>query len=241
MSHSSRFDGSKCWAVVPAAGIGSRMQADCPKQYLPLAGKTIIENTLDRLQQCSSIEEIVVAVSPFDERWSELEVSRRKNITTVEGGQERSESVLNALRALQPYAEDDDWILVHDAARPCVSVDSIQGLFDACEDHTVGGILGVPVTDTIKRINVEFGIEETVDRRVLWHAQTPQLFRYSVLLNALKRAERDNFAVTDESSAVEYVGLAAKMVEGSGDNIKVTRPEDLALAAMILERQASSS
>ena len=239
----------KLWGVIPAAGIGSRMQADCPKQYLPLAGKTLIEKTLERLLAIPQIQRLVVALNPDDHVWPKLSLSQHKKIVTVAGGQERADSVLNALLSLQGIAADNDWILVHDAARPCVSLASIEKLLNACAEHPLGGILGVPVSDTIKQVKDKSVITKTVDRSVLWQAQTPQLFRYGILLKALKAAVEVGFLVTDESSAVEVMlkkplgdevsELLPLMVEGNSDNIKITRPEDLPLAELILQRQDS--
>lgn len=225
------------WALVPAAGIGSRMGAEVPKQYLTLHGKTILEHTLERLLQIPGLEGIIVAINPFDEYWQQLPLSNHAKIETVDGGQERSDSVINGLRALRDRAHKLDWILVHDAARPCVTLDSIQSMFDALEEHLVGGVLGVPVSDTLKRINEEYGIEATVDRRVLWHAQTPQMFRFGILHHALHKALAEEFVVTDEASAVERAGYQPLMVEGRRDNLKITRPEDLALAEVLLQIQ----
>lgn len=229
----------KVWAVVPAAGVGSRMRASCPKQYLPLAGLSVIEHTLQRLLTLPVIEKIFVAISPNDAYWCDLDISKHPKILTSEGGNERADSVLNGLQSLTDIAAENDWVLVHDAARPCVSVDAIEVLLSKCHAHAVGGILGVPVADTLKRVDAKQGIEQTVDRSVLWQAQTPQLFRYKVLREALARALASGAVVTDESSAIEYAGLLPLMVEGNSDNIKITRPDDLPLAEMILKKQNS--
>ena len=227
----------KIWAIVPAAGVGSRMGAQCPKQYLPLAGQTIIEKTLERLLALPFIERLVVAVNPLDERWQNMALAQQQKVVAVAGGKERADSVLNGLLSLQNLAAANDWVLVHDAARPCVGIDSIKKLLRECHGSNVGGILGIPVSDTIKRVNADGSIALTVDRTELWQAQTPQLFRYGVLLQALERSLEANYVVTDEASAIEFIGLAAIMVTGSSDNIKITRPEDLPLAEMIIKRQ----
>lgn len=226
------------WAVVPAAGVGARMGAGMPKQYLKLADKTILEQTLTRLLSLPDLEKIVVAVSPFDEHWPYLDIANHPNIIAVDGGQERADSVLQAMRALSQLADKDDWVLVHDAARPCVCIDQVDSLIEILDDHLVGGLLGVPVVDTIKRISREYGVEATVDRKVLWRAQTPQVFRFGLLFDALKTALDQGLEITDESSAVELAGYFPRMVEGSSDNIKITRPEDLPLAEMIWARQS---
>tara|TARA_B100000809_G_scaffold265687_2_gene325317 strand:- start:2203 stop:2928 length:726 start_codon:yes stop_codon:yes gene_type:complete len=235
--HAVGANAAKVWAIVPAAGVGSRMGAECPKQYLPLAGQTIIEKTFERLLGLSVIERLVVAVNPLDQRWQNLALAQQQKVVAVAGGKERADSVLNGLLSLQNLAAANDWVLVHDAARPCVSIGSIKTLLRECYGSNVGGILGVPVSDTIKRVNADGSIAKTVDRSSLWQAQTPQLFRYGVLLQALHRSRAAGHLVTDEASAVETMGLVAIMVAGSSDNIKITRPEDLPLAEMIIKRQ----
>lgn len=228
----------KYWALVPAAGVGARMGADMPKQYLTLSGQTILEHTLKRLLRLPQLEGIVLVVSPLDERWSELSITGHPKIEVVSGGQERCDSVLNGLYHLETRLDKLDWVLVHDAARPCVDLRDIQELIGDLQEHLVGGILGVPVSDTIKRINEDYGIESTVDRRVLWQAQTPQMFRYGVLKQALEQALAAKQPITDEASAVEWAGYFPCMVEGRRDNLKITRPEDLPMAELILSQQA---
>lgn len=225
------------WAIVPAAGTGKRMGAEIPKQYLTLNGKTVIEHTLDRLLNVERLSGVIVVVSPYDQHWRELPISRHPKVGTVEGGHERCDSVLNGLRALNGRVSKLDWVLVHDAARPCVMEENIQVLCDEVEEHLIGGILGVPVSDTLKQINSDYGIDSTVDRRVLWHAQTPQLFRFGVLKDALEQALSQSRDITDEASALEAQGYCPMMIEGRRDNMKVTRPEDLAMAEVILKMQ----
>ncbi len=223
--------------VVPAAGVGSRMKADLPKQYLTLKGKTILEHTLERLLQLPGLSGIVLVVNPADQHWRTLPVASHPKVQVVEGGRERCDSVLNGLYALEEHLQPLDWVLVHDAARPCVDLRDIEALIDELQEHLVGGILGVPVSDTVKRLNDNYGIEETVDRRVLWQAQTPQMFRYGVLSKALREALHRGLEITDEASAVESAGYVPLMVEGRRDNIKITRPEDLPMAELILATQ----
>jgi 2-C-methyl-D-erythritol 4-phosphate cytidylyltransferase len=230
MTHSIKF-----WAVVPAAGAGKRMNADRPKQYLELAGKTVLEQTLLRLLQATVFETIAVAISRDDPYWPELEISRHKKILTAEGGKERADSVLSALKAIQGKASDNDWVLVHDAARPCITTADIHHLVENLIDDDVGGILALSSPDTLK--NVQGGsIVGTLDRSRIWRALTPQMFRYGMLKNALEEAE-GNSAITDEASALELKGLQPKIVESRADNIKITRPEDLALAQFYMEQQ----
>ena len=228
---------SRYWAIVPAAGIGSRMQSDIPKQYLTLNNKTVIEHTLSRLTQLGSIEAIVVAISAEDTQWSKLAHEYSKPVQTVDGGKERCHSVLNALNALAGSAAADDWVLVHDAARPCVRSTDLEKLVADLKEHAVGGLLGVPVRDTMKRSDKNNIVTETVERNNLWHALTPQMFRFEQLQEALTKALEDGFLVTDEASAMEYAGHKPIMIEGHADNIKITRPEDLSLADYYLQQQ----
>lgn len=231
MSKQSRF-----WSVVPAAGVGSRMAAAIPKQYLQLHGKTVIEHTLSRLCTHPQMSGVVVAISAGDEHWQQLKLSY-DNIHVAEGGAERCYSVLNGLRLLAGLADKDDWVLVHDAARPCIHHDDITKMIDALNDHSVGGLLGLPVADTMKRSSSEDDVLETVSRENLWRALTPQMFRLGELRQALQIALDDGFLVTDDASAMEHIGLKPRMIAGRGDNIKITRPEDLSLAEMYLAQQ----
>jgi 2-C-methyl-D-erythritol 4-phosphate cytidylyltransferase len=225
----------KFWAIVPAAGVGKRMNADRPKQYLSLAGQTVIEQTLTRLLQAQVFTKIVVAISNEDPYWFELPLAKNPNIIRAEGGKERADSVLSALNAIAEQASDDDWVLVHDAARPCISVSDIALLIDTLKNDPVGGILALPSADTLKRIDGT-SIIETVNRSQIWRALTPQMFPYALLRHALQ-ANAGNPAITDEASALELQGLKPKIVEGRPDNLKITRPEDLALAQFYLEQQ----
>ncbi len=223
------------WAVVPAAGVGKRMQADRPKQYLPLAGKTVLEQTLARLIQADVFSAIAVAISREDPYWPELACSNDEKIITAAGGKERADSVLSALKSLTEQASDDDWVLVHDAARPCLTSEDIHLLIETLKEDEVGGILALSSHDTLKNVD-GLKITETIDRSVIWRALTPQMFRYGLLKQALEAAV-GNSAVTDEASALEMQGLQPKIVEGRPDNIKITRPEDLSLAQFYMEHQ----
>ena len=225
------------WAIVPAAGIGTRMQADRPKQYLELDGKPVLEYTLQRLADHPLIKGIMVAVAENDPWWAQITVSAETPIHVVVGGAERADSVLNALTALAKASNDDPWVLVHDAARPCLRHQDIDLMLDSLATHPVGGILGIPVTDTVKRANTDHEITETVERQGLWRASTPQMFRLNTLKNALQMAKKQQLIVTDEASAIELAGLQAMMVEGHSDNIKITVPQDLALARLFLQQQ----
>jgi 2-C-methyl-D-erythritol 4-phosphate cytidylyltransferase len=227
---------SRCWAVVPAAGVGKRMQADRPKQYLALAGATVIEHTLLRLLQADVFAAVSVAVSAEDPYWPELAISGHPQIVTAPGGKERADSVLSALQVLQERADDQDWVLVHDAARPCLTAQDIHMQILSLQDDEVGGILALPSHDTLKQVEGS-AIRATIDRKQVWRALTPQMFRFGMLRDALKQTE-GNPAVTDEASALELLGYTPKIVEGRPDNLKITRPEDLALAQFYLEQQA---
>jgi 2-C-methyl-D-erythritol 4-phosphate cytidylyltransferase len=224
------------WGVVPAAGVGKRMGADVPKQYLDVLGKPVLQHTLERLLSVEAFTGIVVALGVEDGYWPDLPCARHPKIRTAPGGQERADSVLSALHSLEGHAAPDDWVLVHDAARLCITRVDVEKLIQSLKDDPVGGILALPVSDTLK--GVEAGtIVETIDRRRIWRALTPQMFRYGRLRQALMDAAERGAIVTDEASALELQGLRPKIVEGRPDNIKITRPEDLPLAAFYQERQ----
>ena len=225
------------WFVIPAAGIGSRMGADKPKQYLMLGDKTILEHTLLRILTLPNVAGIVVPLSSEDNYWTSLTILQHPLVHTIHGGANRAESVLSGLNYLVDKAHALDWVLVHDAARPCVTQSSIQKLCDELADSNVGGILAVPVSDTLKQITNKNEIQTTVDRGPLWQAQTPQLFRYKLLRDCLVQTLANNETITDESSAVELCGYKPQVVEGRNDNIKITRPDDLLLAEFILQQQ----
>jgi 2-C-methyl-D-erythritol 4-phosphate cytidylyltransferase len=222
------------WAVIPAAGRGCRMGGDQPKQYLSLGSQTILEHTLKQFIAHPEIKGIVVALNPSDRIWAHLNISCDKPLITVVGGEERCHSVLNALEYLDQRVHSRTWILVHDAARPCLALSDLTKLMVTLEGDEVGGILGVPVRDTLKQSGANQRIVSTVDRSSLWHALTPQMFRIEVLTRALSLSIKEGYFVTDEASAVEHIGLSPKLIEGRGDNIKITRPEDLALAKYYL-------
>jgi 2-C-methyl-D-erythritol 4-phosphate cytidylyltransferase len=222
------------WAVIPAAGTGSRMQADIPKQYLQLNRKSVIEHALNAFCENEKIKGIVVAISEQDTWWKSLAISSHPKIKTTPGGAERCHSVLNCLHFLSGMAAAEDWVLVHDAARPCISSGDIDHLIGQLVDHPVGGLLALPVRDTMKRADVDNAVSETVNRNGLWHALTPQMFRLAGLTHALQQAIDRNQVVTDESQAMELMGLKPLLVEGQAGNIKITRKDDLALAELYL-------
>ena len=228
------------WVVIPAAGVGSRMGANCPKQYLPLLGKTVLEHTLERLQSIPVVKNIHLALAGDDEFWPTFACAKDENIVRVAGGRERADSVLNGLNSLPAQTKDTDWVLVHDAARPCIRAQEIIKLIETVGDHPVGGILGVPVSDTLKQVSGSV-IDKTIDRKPLWQAQTPQLFRVGLLRDCLQRALAEGKIITDEASALEIYGYCPLMVQGRSDNIKITRQEDLAIAAMLMQQQNNIS
>lgn len=229
---------SKFWAVVPAAGKGTRMGHHYPKQYLSLQNKPVLQHTLQRLQ-FPQIAGIVVCLAADDIHWATL--TPPPHTLVVQGGAARYQSVLNGLQQLQTYAQPKDWVLVHDAARPCVRQADIQRLMTALATHPVGGLLAVPVRDTMKRVDDTDQVTETVDRQGLWHALTPQMFRFDLLLHALQQAVSQNLQVTDEAQAVERLGYQPVLVAGHADNIKITHPQDLALATLYLQQQHDES
>jgi len=228
------------WCIVPAAGVGQRMGASHPKQYLKLSDKTVCEHTLLRLLELEDIERVIVCLSAQDDWWQKTPLSNDGRIDVVPGGAERCDSVLNGLSFLEGKAGENDWVLVHDVARPCVRVTDIQALIDKTRDHSVGGLLAAPVRDTMKRANASGEVETTVCRDNLWHALTPQIFRFGVLKKALSEALQKTIKVTDEASAIEWAGGSPLLVEGCPDNIKITHPDDLQLAKLYLQQQALS-
>jgi 2-C-methyl-D-erythritol 4-phosphate cytidylyltransferase len=225
------------WAIVPAAGIGRRMGAGLPKQFLTLGQQTVLEHSLESLWNAIKLKGLVLvsgghpALASIQARFSDHRLLR------TPGGEQRCLSVLNGLKALDGKAQPDDWVLVHDAARPCLRQQDLHKLQRAVESHSVGGLLGFPVHDTMKRADREGRVEATVDRSGLWHACTPQMFRYGMLLDALTQALAAGYQVTDESSAMEYAGHRPLLVESHADNIKITQPADLPLAEFFLKQQ----
>ncbi|MGM3183050.1 2-C-methyl-D-erythritol 4-phosphate cytidylyltransferase [Dickeya oryzae] len=218
-------------AVLPAAGNGSRMLSDRPKQYLSIGTKTILEHTVAALLRQPRIQRIIIAISADDPYFSALPLASDPRIQVVNGGRQRADSVLAGLQQVQQA----DWVLVHDAARPCLHQDDLSRLLLLTGQSEVGGILAAPVRDTMKRSR-DGRIDHTVEREALWHALTPQLFPLALLRSCLERALREGATITDEASALEYCGYQPQIVPGRADNIKVTRPEDLALAEFYLTR-----
>ncbi len=279
----------RLWAVVPAAGLGQRMQSQIPKQYLRLQGKTVLEHSLERLLAFPPVHGLVLALHPGDHYWEKLAFHSAKPLFTVTGGETRSQSVHQALLRLarelasdshaealesneknQKVADHDqlfasfeknqkaenqadvfasfekngkieDWVMVHDAARPCVTLQDLAALWQQVTTHPlqpVGGILALPMSDTVKQGNDQQQIIATIPRDPLWRAQTPQLFRFSELYQAISQVLAQGLPITDEAGALEHYGEQPLLVVGRHDNIKITHPEDLVLAEAILDWQA---
>lgn len=230
---------ARYWAVIPAAGSGIRMGGSIPKQYLSLAGHTVIEHVLGLLEAEPEVAGVTVAVAADDPYWKRyLLKPRSKPVRIADGGRERAHSVLNALTSLRDELKDDDWVLVHDAARPCLHPRDLSLLIQVLGKDPVGGILAMPVSDTLKRVDDELYITATPDRSGLWRAFTPQMFRYKLLMDALAAAITAGEVPTDEAGAMERQKHEVKVVEGRSDNIKITRPDDVALAEAILAHRA---
>lgn len=226
---------SRYFALIPAAGIGTRISAGCPKQYLPLAGKPMLQHVLETFAACPAITRTFAVVSKDDACFDEIlsgAAHLHNRISVIRnGGSTRQRSVRNGLQAIREQVEDDDWVLVHDAARPGLTTALIDKLIDELQHDAVGGLLALPVVDTLKRSIADRRVQVTVPRDQLWAAQTPQMFRYALLRRALEEAEE----VTDEASAIEALGMQPKLVEGSPRNFKVTLPHDVALAELYLK------
>lgn len=233
------------WAVLPAAGVGRRMGSTTPKQYLSIDGAPLLLHALRRLSAVDEIQKIIVVIHPQDSHWAELEGSISEEfqdrVLTVRGGDERYQSVLNGLSAMAEFAGEDDWVMVHDAVRPCVRTADIEKLIQELAQHPVGGLLGSPVDNTLKRVDGEFAVVETVDRGSYWNALTPQMFRYGQLREAIEAIVVSGEQVTDEAAAMECAGHRPVMIAGSKDNIKITVDADLVLAGQILKNQAGNN
>lgn len=221
------------FALIPAAGVGARMGSTTPKQYALLAGKPMLQHVIDTFASAPEIEHTYIVVSPADGYIDALHVPGRCTVLRC-GGDTRAASVTNGLAAIAPQVEPDDWMLVHDAARPGLTADLIGKLIAFAKDDPVGGLLALPVVDTIKRSNGHSHVADTVSREHLWAAQTPQMFRHGALLSALRDAAHKVYGITDEASAMEAASLQPKLIEGSPRNFKVTLPEDLPIAELYL-------
>ncbi len=224
------------FALIPAAGRGSRFGDTLPKQYRALRGRPMLEHTIAALASQSAIECIFIVLAPGDRDYLQCRMPSSPEVVPLFcGGPARASSVFNGLMAIRDRVDDEDWIWVHDAARPCVSPSELERLFDALGDDDVGALLAQPVADTLKRANAEARVVSTPPRDDLWRALTPQVFRYRLLVEALRRV--NGAEITDDAAALERFGLRPRLVPGSASNIKVTYPEDLDLAAASLAQR----
>ena len=225
------------WAVIPAAGGGTRMGINRPKQYLPLRGRTILEWSLAPFLDHDQIDGVVLVLAKNDQEYPKLSIARHPKIVTTHGGVARADSVLSGLEAVAARTQvfEEVFVMVHDAARPCVEWADIERLREEADDEH-GGLLALPVTDTLKK-SKQGKVSSTVDREFIWRAQTPQIFRLDLLMNSLKECAERGLEVTDEASAMERAGYTPRLVRGRDSNIKVTYAEDLAVAEFWLARQ----
>lgn len=222
----------KIIAIVPAAGIGSRMQSNLPKQYIKIQNCTVLEHTLKTLLLHPNIHRVIVSLNKQDMYFNTLKISSNFRVISVIGGTERIHSVLSGL----VFKTDADWVIIHDAVRPCLSYKDLENLIAIIKKNPVGAILARPVSDTIKYSDFrQKKVLYTLNRANLWHALTPQLFQINLLKFCLKKIIQDNINITDEASALEYCGYKPLLVLGSSKNIKITWPEDLILAKFYLK------
>ena len=227
------------WAVVPAAGSGRRLGGEIPKQYREIAGAPLMEHTLRALLESPDIRGIVVALDPSDRRADAIESLSDVRVQTTPGGAERADSVMAGLELLASQATEEDWVLVHDAARPCLPLEALTALVERARLMGEGAILAEPVADTLKQVDDAGSVAGTVDRASLWRAQTPQLFPLFPLRAALGQCFEEGVSVTDEAMAMEYVGQPVHVVEGPSSNIKVTVEADLAFADLVLRKRGA--
>jgi len=222
------------YAIIPAAGLSSRLSSSIPKQYLPLNGKPILEWTLNRLLTITDLQVAKVMLAEDDTSFGALSIANHPKVQTLKGGATRFDSVYRGFAALELEGLDDqDWILVHDAARPCLHQDDLNNLIETLKDHPIGGILAEPVRDTLKKVNSKHQILRTVEREKLWQAQTPQLFRAHWFRQAMNHCKETGFIPTDEAAAIERIGLFPMVVESKHINLKVTYERDLKIAEVV--------
>ena len=230
------------WAIVPAAGTGRRFGAKLAKQFQRIGDKLVADHTLGRLLKIPKVKKIIVPCDISSEYWAQVSATEDSRVDLIFGGTERVYSVLKGLQALSNLAASEDWVLVHDMARPCVTSADINKLVDKLDGHQVGGILATPISDTLKKIQAEkttsgIAIQQTLDRSDYRGAQTPQMFRYGLLVRALETMLQAQQMPTDEASAIEFIGEQAMIIEGRRDNIKITHREDLIIAQAIMGYQ----
>lgn len=224
----------KYWVIIPAAGIGNRMGLKTPKQYLKLNQKNIIEQTVSLFTNHPIVQCVIVMLHAEDSQWSTINIDHPEKIVTAIGGETRAKSVMKGLEYLQAKAETYDWVLTHDAVRPCLSTRLLDHFIRTVADHRVGGLLGMPINSTIKKVDADHGVRETIPREGLWVAQTPQMFRYGFLFDAMQAALETKEEITDEAQAIELVGEHPLMIEGDWRNIKITHADDLERVRSIL-------
>ena len=233
---------SKIWAIIPAAGSGQRMQSDTPKQYLELGGSAILDMTIKAVLQDKRVQSVVVCLAADDENWSKLkaaqsQTSSNKVLTTI-GGATRAQSVLNGLDSLAKLAQDEDWVLVHDAARPFLDSSLLAKFIDATVNSDTGAILATQCSDSVKLSSSGDQIERSLQRDQIWLAQTPQMFPYAILKKVLRQSiqlpNQQGELITDEASAMEAAGYLVNLVQGDKNNIKITTPEDIDYAEYLL-------
>ena len=215
------------FGIVAAGGLGTRFRSVNAKQYIEINGRSILEISISSLTDSIDFSKLVVVVPKLDIQKCQFLKKKFKKIEIISGGESRCESVFLGLEFLRSFSKEDDWCLVHDAARPCLEKKDILELVNSLEDSSTGGILGTPVTDTLKRVGEHQLIQETVDRSDLWKAFTPQMFRYGILYDSLLEIRKDGINVSDEAQALEKLGKNIRIIKGSSDNIKVTFPEDI--------------
>ncbi|UTO21005.1 2-C-methyl-D-erythritol 4-phosphate cytidylyltransferase [Acinetobacter sp. Z1] len=230
---------TKIWAIVPAAGSGSRFSKTELKQYQYIQNKTVLEHTVSRLNSLD-LAGLVLAINEQDEIAPMLSFTAPEKLHFCHGGEERVNSVLNALTYLSNIAHEDDWVLVHDAARPCVTAKCLEKLLLSAIESNQSSILAIPVRDTLKLVETENQINKTVSRNCLWQAQTPQIAKLKTLKNAIEYSILNEVAITDEASALEFINEPVHVVQGRSDNIKITYADDLELAKLILQSQINN-
>lgn len=218
---------TKYFAIIPAAGYSERFKSETPKQYHSINGTPILQLSIQAFLDHPLIEKVVVVLHSEDKHWQQLSIANHPKILRTIGGKNRSDSVVNGLETLASLSNSMDWILVHDGARPYININEISNLIEKLDKHLVGGLLGVPVKDTLKKVSSTGEVLATIDRTELWHALTPQMFRFQLLKDALENARRNAILLTDDASAIELAGYKPLMVRGSQRNIKITFNDDI--------------
>ncbi len=231
---------NKCWAIIPAAGIGSRFASDIPKQYLRVAGNSILAHSIERVLSAPQISLAIVCLAQDDQYWHQDPVSNSSQVKATIGGETRAHSVLKGLEFLAKFASDNDWVLVHDAARPLLDRFSLQQLISHCESSQRGAILASASVNTLKEVSDDNSICSTLDRLKIWQAETPQMFRLGQLTDALSAALAGNADITDESSAMELAGHHVDVVASESNNLKVTTQADIGLLEFLMQDKQSS-